>query len=102
MFSPALYSNWERYIPTYVYTSTYLYLPIYRLMVFSGLENDKLFPLVSLSILVTLLTVIFNGYFSTEIGLFLIPPLLVALWGASLFQKDENGIAKGAGFNKIN
>ena len=86
MFSPVMYTTWE------------------RLMVSTGLQNNQLFPGLSISLLVLTGLGIYravtgadtSGGFPTEI--FLLFPLLVAGWGASLFTSG----ATGAGFAKKN
>jgi hypothetical protein len=82
MFSPALYTLWE------------------RLMVRTGLENNQLLPAVLVALISTLLvpaTVLFItaddvawGWQEAAAALALLP-LAVALWGAYLFQPGSSG-----------
>mmetsp|Transcript_26727 Transcript_26727/g.25595 ORF Transcript_26727/g.25595 Transcript_26727/m.25595 type:complete len:392 (+) Transcript_26727:116-1291(+) len=85
MFNPMMYTTWE------------------RLMVSTGLENNQLFPILLISLLVgsvlTVYTTVTNSagegsIFGPQVLLAL--PLLVALWGASLFKPGNTG----AGFAK--
>lgn len=95
MFNPAMYTTWE------------------RLMVGTGLQNNQLFPSLLISLLALSATLIYNiissqSFSSTSSGeldtlsgvitassqLFVLLPLAVALWGASLFKPGN----KGAGF----
>lgn len=89
MFNPVLYGVWE------------------RLMVSTGLQNNQLFPGVLASLLLTMVSVVVNAVSSPESGslsegsalpinpatLLLAVPLVVALWGATLFGTN-------AGFTK--
>lgn len=85
MFSPAMYTTWE------------------KLMVSTGLQNNQLFPGLSLTLLLSLIAGVFNVFTHSNEDLnssstvvsavFLAIPLLVAAWGASLFTSDK-GFAK--------
>jgi hypothetical protein len=96
MFSPSLYSNWE------------------RLMVTTGLQNNQLFPGLVASLLVIILSALYNAVFadhgssssndssgggslgqlllSSGGSLLALVPLMVALWGASLFKSGNTGM----------
>jgi hypothetical protein len=90
MFSPALYSNWE------------------RLMVTTGLQNNQLFPGLVASLLVIILSALYSVVFadhgssdSSSLGqlmlssggsLLALIPLMVALWGSSLFKSGNTGM----------
>ena len=86
MFTPALYTNWE------------------RLMVNTGLQNNQLFPLLTVSLLIGTLVSVYSAVTSASsssdgpniiagVGglLPVIIPLFVALWGASLFKPGNTG-----------
>ena len=87
MFSPIMYTTWE------------------RLMVNTGLQNNQLFPGVTISLFLATITAIVGDFLSVSDGkssgnfsgwLVAILPLGVALWGASLFKPGNTG----AGFAK--
>jgi hypothetical protein len=89
MFSPAMYTTWE------------------RLMVTTGLQNNQLFPALLISLLLGTGGAIYTAVMSALSGngegaalgpaqLVLLFPLFVALWGASLFKPGNSG----AGFAK--
>lgn len=80
MFSPAMYTTWE------------------TLMVSTGLQNNQLFPGITITLLVTTIVAIYSTFVSgdsnnTLIGpqLFAAFPLFIALWGASLFKTGNTG-----------
>ena len=92
MFSPFIYSTWE------------------KLLVGSGLQTNKLFPLLLVTLTVTLLSSIYsfissilfsnsdsisNGYSFDPIAILATTPLLIALWGATLFTTNK-GFAPSA------
>jgi len=88
MFSPSLYSNWE------------------RLMVTTGLQNNQLFPGLVASLLVIILSTLYSVVFadhgsSDSLGHLMLSsggsllafiPLMVALWGSSLFKSGNTGM----------
>jgi hypothetical protein len=93
MFNPAMYRAWE------------------RLMVSTGLQNNQLFPATTLTLLLSSLYAIYASLARQAAGVassaqdsvavisaqfIVILPLMVALWGASLFTPGN----KGAGFVK--
>lgn len=88
MFSPLIYTTWE------------------QLMVSSGLQTNQLFPGISFTLLISIVSAIYvavmgggNGETATSALLgplqaFAAAPLAVAIWGATLFKPGN----KGAGF----
>ena len=90
MFNPALYTLWE------------------QLMVTTGLQNNQLFPTLLISLSITIIATIYKvivaalaGELSIEsIGplAVVVGPLLVGIWGASLFKTDKEGNMGGSGF----
>lgn len=83
MFSPFMYTSWE------------------RLMVATGLQNNQLFPTLAISLLIATGAGIYGAVTGSSeggvpAGLLLAFPLLVAVWGATLFTPG----ATGAGFAK--
>lgn len=82
MFSPALYTLWE------------------RLMVNTGLENNQLLPAVLVALLSTLLAPAMVLYVSSggvasdlqaAAAVIALLPLAIALWGAYLFKPGSSG-----------
>eukprot|EP01038_Epipyxis_sp_PR26KG_P014984 gene14984-20157_t len=91
MFNPNVYSNWE------------------KLMVYSGLQNNQLFPGLVISLFIGIMITLLNLYLnpnnssssssvdmiddilSSSAQLLLFIPLFVALWGASLFKPGNTG-----------
>jgi GR25 family glycosyltransferase involved in LPS biosynthesis len=103
MFNPLLYTLWE------------------TLMVSTGLQNNQLFPAITLGLFISTITLAYNAYqtlsstladpssiFSTssltaEFDLLLVLfPLFVALWGASLFKPGNTGKGFAASTQKQN
>lgn len=90
MFSPALYTFWE------------------QLMVTTGLQNNQLFPTLLISLSITILATIYKVIVAAQAGqlsvesigslAIIIGPLLVGIWGASLFKQDKEGNMGGSGF----
>lgn len=83
MFSPFMYTAWE------------------RLMISTGLQNNQLFPTLAISLFIATSAGIYAAVTGSSeggvpAGLLLAFPLLVAIWGATLFTPG----ATGAGFAK--
>jgi len=84
MFSPAMYTTWE------------------TLMVSTGLQNNQLFPGITITLLLGTLSAIYSTIVSITSGenssnsispvqIFIVFPLFVALWGATLFKPGNTG-----------
>ena len=83
MFSPAMYTTWE------------------TLMVSTGLQNNQLFPGITVTLLIGTIAAIYSTVVSITSGesnnpigpaqVLVAFPLFVALWGASLFKPGNTG-----------
>lgn len=93
-------------------------------MVGTGLQNNELFPTITLTLLIASIAAVYNAFtgspsegdilfFAVPVGavsklsqLVLLLPLLVALWGASLFKPGNTGAgfatSSGGNSNKSN
>ena len=85
MFTPALYTLWE------------------ALMVTTGLQNNQLFPTALLSLVIVIASSLYTAVTSSSSeSLIMAPvtilPLLVGIWGATLFKSTSDGKMRGAGF----
>lgn len=82
MFSPAMYTTWE------------------TLMVSTGLQNNQLFPGITITLFISTILAIYSAAVASTSGennsslgpqIILAFPLFVALWGASLFKPGNTG-----------
>ena len=82
MFSPAMYTTWE------------------TLMVTTGLQNNQLFPGITITLFISTIIAIYSTFVSMTSGesnsligpqLLAAFPLIIALWGASLFKPGNTG-----------